>query len=1104
MVWDLWRRISRFDPSAATSETAWTTYTTADGLASAYVWRLHVARDGTVWAGFRPRGPVADASSTGISRYRAETGAWETIDGPAGNLRPAVRAIADGRDGSVWFATDKGPLRFKGGSWSRYKSQDGLVGWGVLESHDGSVWFTHPNGLSQYDGTKWTTHELPHSSGETLSLISIWQTTDGTIWSGGGAAGLSGSAGSRLFRFRDEKWESFSAEDVPWLEQVSAVWHGMGTREGDIWLGRRNFVARVDFNSTRWTTYTDVPDAILSRYASDVLTTIDENVWLGATIGAIRFDGEQWLSYTAADGLIDGQSSAIWNDRNGNVWIGGQHSGGAGVVRHDGIRWHLFDASDGLVGPNVYTGLTARNGDIWIGTKFFGAIGLGVMRYRESEWSVFTTEEGLSDNTIYSLAETPDGSIWVGTLDGLSRFDGSKWTIYRDPDVKPGKIFTLCATRDGSLWIGYGLNAYGVTRYDGKTWTPILNELVDGAVYIIYQSGDDSIWFGTGGGLSRYDGVNWTSYPREEIPVALGPAVRGIGETPDGALWVRGYYGVARFQPDADEPETLLEPASEQISSAGNLNLRWSGLTLWNRTPQQGMRYRWRLDEGEWSPATGQDDLALATLSFGDHTFEVQAMDRDGRVDPSPATLVFVVESPWWRNPWVVLIVLSLVGTTAFQASRVVASNRKLKNSNQALSDANNQLFQVNRDLETANVGLQRDRAMERIRAEVQSMDRAEDFEKVLSLLTSDLNEVGLEFASCEIDVLDQPIENPTMAQFEADGHRYTTYTLDPDGHVASETFAIAAPFPAVIRQTIERFIEGKPWQAVIGGTQSILEVPAGSYGRLRLIATERDQFTDEETATLREFADAVALGYARYLDIREIQLNTERKSAFLASMSHEFRTPMNAIKGFTNLVLRRGKDELSDRNQENLQKVSQASDHLLAMINDLLDLSKIEAGRMDVNVETFDVAELIRSSCDTVSPLVRDGVELIPEVADDIGKANTDRARLQQMVINLLSNAIKFTDQGKVIVTAQSEKENLAITVNDTGKGIPAEELPTLFDEYRQVEGQSESEVQKGTGLGLSITKKFAELLGGSISVESEIGKGTTFTITIPSTYSD
>ena len=403
---------------------------------------------------------------------------------------------------------------------------------------------------------------------------------------------------------------------------------------------------------------------------------------------------------------------------------------------------------------------------------------------------------------------------------------------------------------------------------------------------------------------------------------------------------------------------------------------------------------------------------------------------------------------------------------------------------------------------EAQNRRLAVEASVQRLRAEVQSMDEASDFERILSLLTESLKTVELSFDGCEIDVLDEPVENPTMELFEAKGFRYTTFTLDPDGQVASESYNLLAPYPSITRQIIERFIAGEPWQGTSEG-QAIVEVPAGAYGRLRLTATDRQSFDDDEVATLREFADAVALGYARYLDIREIQDQTERKSAFLASMSHELRTPMNAIKGFTNLVLRRGKDQAWERSEENLQKVSQASDHLLGMINDILDLSKIEAGRMDVNPERFDVRELVTSACDTVSPLIQEGVELRQDVADDIGEANTDKARVQQMVINLLSNAIKFTDTGSVTVSASTEDGALVIAVSDTGKGIPTDELPTIFDEYRQAEG-SESSVQKGTGLGLSITRKFAELLGGTIGVESEVGKGSTFTVRVPVEYQE
>ena len=266
---------------------------------------------------------------------------------------------------------------------------------------------------------------------------------------------------------------------------------------------------------------------------------------------------------------------------------------------------------------------------------------------------------------------------------------------------------------------------------------------------------------------------------------------------------------------------------------------------------------------------------------------------------------------------------------------------------------------------------------------------------------------------------------------------------------------------------------------------------------RINILRTEKEQ---------QEFAAHEAERVSR-----ETREQSERKSAFLASMAHELRTPLNAIKGFNNLVLRRSGDALPEQQRENLTKVDRASDHLLATINDLLDLSKIEAGRMDVTVTTFDVRQTILSACEVVSPLVQPGVELRHDIPDDIGQAHTDQQRLSQMLINLLSNAIKFTEVGSVTVSASAERENgrgesgrdsLVVTVSDTGRGIPESELPTLFDEYQQVRGQSESAVQRGTGLGLSITKRFVELLGGTIAVESEAGAGSTFTITLPLSY--
>lgn len=235
-----------------------------------------------------------------------------------------------------------------------------------------------------------------------------------------------------------------------------------------------------------------------------------------------------------------------------------------------------------------------------------------------------------------------------------------------------------------------------------------------------------------------------------------------------------------------------------------------------------------------------------------------------------------------------------------------------------------------------------------------------------------------------------------------------------------------------------------------------------------------------------------------------EIQQASHRKSRFLASMAHELRTPMNAIVGFTRMVQRKSGKALPEQQQENLAKVLTSSDHLLGLVNEILDLSKIEAGQMSVNAAPFDLEKLIANCCDTLSPLVGPEVELSYEVSTAISEVRTDAARLRQIVVNLVGNALKFTAAGSVCMRVDNEQiggnNTLAIAITDTGTGIPADELPHIFAEFRQVEGADKE--HKGTGLGLSISKSLVQLLGGTIDVKSECGKGSTFTVHIPAIY--
>jgi CheY-like chemotaxis protein/nitrogen-specific signal transduction histidine kinase len=226
-------------------------------------------------------------------------------------------------------------------------------------------------------------------------------------------------------------------------------------------------------------------------------------------------------------------------------------------------------------------------------------------------------------------------------------------------------------------------------------------------------------------------------------------------------------------------------------------------------------------------------------------------------------------------------------------------------------------------------------------------------------------------------------------------------------------------------------------------------------------------------------------------------------KSTFLANMSHELRTPLNAIIGYSEMLEEEANDSATVETVQDLQKIKSAGKHLLALINDVLDLSKIEAGKMSLHLETFDVSEMIEEIATTLQPAIeKNGNTLWVHLAEEVGMMRADITKVRQILFNLLSNACKFTDHGTISVDVDRSTEEgqdwLRFRVTDTGIGISAKQKENLFQEFVQAD-TSIARKYGGTGLGLAITHRFVQLMKGRIEVESQTDEGSTFTVHIP-----
>ena len=1046
------------------------------------------APDGWIWV----------AMQDGFVRYRfAGDGRLESerVDGVSSvhSLEPAALFVR--RDGTVLASLGDGSLIAFGSGGPRVVARSPSTTTAFAETADGTLWGGSVDGSVwrlDPDGPRVISHELAER------IVALLITRSGHLW----AASL--GSGAVHFDLRNPSQRSVVTHANGLLTET--LWSLLEDRDGNLWFGQNGGLSRLrkDYRAFRsWTARTQpaLPDP--STFAS---LPLEGALWIGTGNGVAILRNGAMERLDVSRGLDSNQIYGLASGEDGRVWIA--TAGGVSEVAPGASM-----ATSRKLGT---TYAIRRSGST---VCFAGSWGVGCLA--RGEWRSFGRSAGLSPAGASSLAFDAEGYLWVGTIDrGVFRstaplataFPGVRFApIWTTSNGAPADGIRTLLFHDGRLWVGSSVALAVLSTTAPFAATRVLDgRAVPG---MVPAKGGSHLWVSNNAGLVLIDvkslrvitSVSRTDGLLDDEAWAYG----SLATDESGRLYFSTTRGLCIFDPAALQkslvaPKVIVRRVERTEENA--IAFEYAALSFGN---EARVRYRTRLAgfDRTWSGETADVKIRYtnlpAFLFAHPYAFEVMARNGEGAWS-APVSYHFTVLPRWWLRWWAALVLLAAIVAALWTFNHW--RTRKLERENRRLEELvlarTEEIRGKAHELETV------DRIVEAINREVGLENVLESIlEQGMRLFPHAEKGVFLMF-----DHETRRTEVISVIGYDPELFRGISLSFEEAMSRYSERAERIGEGVYLIKSDDFRHLAAAAKTSHLPVPKSMLAMEVMLGGRMEgfLIL---DNFTDENAfdrsdlrklARVREHAVS-AIGKARIQ--RELEIKNEQteeanraKSIFLANMSHELRTPMNAIIGFSEILVERLQDRVEPKYTGFLRSILQSAEHLLAIINDILDISKVEAGKMDIVPEVFPVGAAIESVCQVMKGLSeKKKITLEVELTADVHEIETDHAKFEQILYNLISNAVKFSrPNGVVAIRARMDGQRLTVSVTDHGIGIAPEHQAFIFDEFRQID-TSVSRTYGGTGLGLSLVKKFVEVQGGQVWVESAPEKGSTFTFTLP-----